>query len=168
MSLLDTDARAVDQPIAAENHSPETTSVSAADLTGRKLPLLAICAVLAAGIFLRLPADLFDTRGPLRSLGALHPNPGFTQVGFDESLYRGYVNSLSRVGLTEYPSIVEHYIEVQKTLTGSILPPMRFLYIFSAYLWHQVFGTEALLALHQSRRFSGSSDFCSALHLPGA
>jgi 4-amino-4-deoxy-L-arabinose transferase-like glycosyltransferase len=58
------------------------------------------------------------------------------------------VNSVVRVGLTNYSAIVDHYIEVQKTLTGSILPPMRFLYIFSAYLWHQAFGTEALIALH--------------------
>ena len=81
-------------------------------------------------------------------MSPLHPNPGFNGIGFDESLYRGYVNSVIREGLGEYPAIVDHYIEVQKTLVGSILPPMRFLYIFSAYLWHQIFGTEALAALH--------------------
>nr|MDQ6939369.1 phospholipid carrier-dependent glycosyltransferase [Verrucomicrobiota bacterium] len=32
---------------------------------------------------------------------------------------------------------------------------MRFLYIFSAYLWHQLFGTEALLALHYVASFFG-------------
>ena len=42
---------------------------------------------------------------------------------------------------------------MQQNLTGSILPPVRFLYIFSAYLWHQVFGTEALAALHNVASF---------------
>ncbi|MGZ4985703.1 MAG: phospholipid carrier-dependent glycosyltransferase, partial [Chthoniobacterales bacterium] len=114
----------------------------------RRRFLLALCAVLAVGIFLRLPANLFEKDGALYALAAFHPNPGFTGTGFDESLYRGYVNSVVRGGLTSYPDIVDHYIEVQKTLTGSILPPMRFLYIFSAYAWHQLFGTEALHALH--------------------
>ena len=30
-----------------------------------------------------------------------------------------------------------------------ILPPTRFLYIFSAYLWHEVTGADALLSLHR-------------------
>ncbi len=114
------------------------------------LPLLvALAVVLVIGIFLRLPVTLFSgPNAPLASLQALHPNPAFNGTGFDENLYRGYVNGVIREGLTEYPAIVDHYIEVQKTLTGSILPPMRFLYIFSAYAWHQLFGTEALAALH--------------------
>ena len=56
-------------------------------------------------------------------------------------------------GLWNYPDIVDRYIEVQKTLAGSILPPMRFLYIFFAYAWHQVFGTEALAALRNVASF---------------
>ena len=115
---------------------------------------IALCLVLAAGIFLRLPASLFEgNAAPLGFLSPLHPNPGFSGIGFDESLYRGYVNSVIRDGLREYPAIVDHYIEVQKTLVGSILPPMRFLYIFSAYLWHQIFGSEALAALHDVASF---------------
>lgn len=110
---------------------------------------LALCLVLAVGIFLRLPASVFTgEHAPLAFFSPLHPNPRFDGVGFDENLYRGYVNGVIRVGLTNYPAIVDQYIEVQKTLTGSILPPMRFLYIFAAYLWHQVFGTEALTALY--------------------
>src|SRR5205085_2743655 len=34
-------------------------------------------------------------------------------------------------------------------LPGSILPPLRFLYIFTAYTWHSLFGSEALEALYQ-------------------
>ena len=100
----------------------------------RRAFALAFCVVLAFGIFLRLPPNLFEQGGPLHLLAALHPNPAFTSTGFDESLYRGYVNSIIRGGLTSYPEIVDHYIEIQKTLPGSILPPMRFLYIFSSYL----------------------------------
>ncbi|MBA3882509.1 MAG: phospholipid carrier-dependent glycosyltransferase [Chthoniobacterales bacterium] len=115
----------------------------------RSLYVIGLALVLAAGILLRLPVPLFSGEGaPLSSLQLLHPNPAFTGIGFDENLYRDYVNSVIRKGLGEYPAIVDHYIEVQKTLTGSILPPMRFLYIFSAYLWHEAFGTEALVALH--------------------
>ena len=121
----------------------------------RRFFLFALIAVLAVGIFLRLPANLFEKNATLHALAILHPNPGFAGTGFDESLYRGYVNSVIREGLTSYPDIVDRYIEVQKTLTGSILPPMRFLYIFSAYIWHQLFGTEALLALHYVASFFG-------------
>lgn len=111
--------------------------------------LIALGLVLAVGMYLRLPVSLFDGPDvPLGLLGQLHPNPGSTSAGFDESLYRGYVNSVIRGGLRNYPAIVGHYVELQKTLVGSILPPMRFLYIFAAYLWHQVFRTEALAALH--------------------
>ncbi len=105
--------------------------------------------VLAIGIFLRLPYSQFsDPNSAFHAVAFLHPQPGFTGIGFDEGLYRRYVNSVIHTGLGEYPAIVDRYVELQKTLPGSILPPVRFLYIFSAYLWHQVFGTEALAALH--------------------
>jgi|ERR1051325_11556643 len=104
--------------------------------------------VLLCGIFLRLPASLFSgPAAPLAKLAAAHPNPAFMNIGFDEWLYRSYVNALIPQGLGDYPSIVDGYIEVQKTLTGSILPPVRFLYIFAGYLWNRTFGTEPLTAL---------------------
>lgn len=116
---------------------------------GQKSYLVALSIVLAIGTFLRLPAPaFFGPNAPLRQLVALYPTPGFTDIGFDENLYRTYVSNVIAGGLTAYPEIVDHYIEVQQKLTGSILPPVRFLYIFAAYLWHQVFGTEALSALH--------------------
>jgi 4-amino-4-deoxy-L-arabinose transferase-like glycosyltransferase len=118
-------------------------------LRERRLHFAALCLVLALGVFLRIPAPVFSgADAPLPQLEALHPAPKFDAIGFDEGLYRGYVNSLIAGGLAAYPDIVDHYIEVQQKLTGSILPPVRFLYIFSAYLWHQVFGTEALASLH--------------------
>lgn len=115
----------------------------------RRSYFIGLCIVLSIGVFLRIPASIFSgPNAPLRQLEALHPAPQFDGVGFDEGLYRQYVDGLIARGLTGYSEIVDRYIEVQKTLTGSILPPVRFLYIFSAYLWHQVFGTEALAALH--------------------
>jgi len=120
----------------------------------RNFFLISLCLVLAVGIFLRLPSSLFS--GPdaaFRALAPLHPPAGFTQIGFDEGLYRNYVNQLIVAGITSYSDIVDRYIEVQKTLPGSILPPLRFLFIFSAYTWHQIFGTEALAALHAVASF---------------
>jgi 4-amino-4-deoxy-L-arabinose transferase-like glycosyltransferase len=116
--------------------------------------LAALCFILAFGVFLRIPSSLFSgPDAPLRLLSAIHPQAKFDQIGFDEGLYRNYVNQLTVAGLTSYPDIVDRYIEVQKTLPGSILPPLRFLYIFAAYLWHQIFGTEALSALHAVSSF---------------
>ena len=111
--------------------------------------LVALGLILFVGVFLRLPAPLFSGDGaPLRFAAGLHPTPGFQGVGFDESLYRGYVNDLIRYGVTAYPDFAERYVEVQTSLPSAILPPTRFLYVFSAYLWHLAFGSEALDALH--------------------
>ncbi len=111
------------------------------------LPFIGLCAIIAIGIFLRLPPALFVERAPLHFLEILHPQPGFKGVGFDENLYREYVNTLSQVGLTSYPDLAEGYVNLQTRLPIAILPPTRFLYIFCAYLWHQTTGADALAAL---------------------
>jgi len=94
--------------------------------------LLALILVAALGIFLRV-----------------YPSAGFTGLGYDEGLYRGYVTDLINHGVTSYPDFAEHYVETQQKLPAVILPPTRFLYIFSAYVWHQVTGADALLSLHR-------------------
>src|SRR5437763_2258206 len=112
------------------------------------LRIIALAIILRIGIFLRLPPALFQKPdGPLRRLVVFHPQPASQQLGFDEGLYRDYTDKLIRFGLISYPEIIERYREKQQTLTGSILPPVRFLYIFCAYLWHEVFGTEPLRCL---------------------
>ncbi len=83
----------------------------------------------------------------------LYPSAGFTGVGYDEELYRGYVNGVIKHGVTAYPDLAEHYVERQQSLPAAILPPTRFVYIFSAYLWHQVSGVDALAALHHVSAF---------------
>jgi hypothetical protein len=127
--------------------------MTAQESSSHKIGLFAFAIVLALGIFLRLPPHAFASGGPLHSLAALHPQPAFNKIGFDEGLYREYVNALSKDGLGAYPDIVQGYIDVQKKLPGSILPPLRFLYIFTAYIWHSIFGSETLEALYQVAAF---------------
>src|SRR6266404_5743626 len=76
---------------------------------------LAFIVVAMIGIFLRV-----------------YPSAGFTGLGYDEGLYRGYVTDLINHGITSYPDFAEHYVERQQELATVILPPTRFLYIFSA------------------------------------
>jgi 4-amino-4-deoxy-L-arabinose transferase-like glycosyltransferase len=106
------------------------TQVSPPD-NHRRLFLIAIALVSLAGVALRI-----------------YPSASFNGIGYDEGLYSGYVNNLITSGLTSYPDFAENYVERQTKLPAAILPPTRFLYIFSAYLWHQATGDEALVALH--------------------
>ena len=117
------------------------------------MDIVLLAIVFAVGIFLRLTPHAFSPGARLHSIAFLHPQPAFNMIGFDEGLYREYVNALSNGGLGSYPDIVQGYIDVQKKLPGSILPPLRFLYIFSAYAWHSIFGSEALEALRQVAAF---------------
>jgi 4-amino-4-deoxy-L-arabinose transferase-like glycosyltransferase len=119
----------------------------------RKIDIILLVIIFAVGIFLRLTPHAFSPGAPLHSILVLHPQPAFNQIGFDEGLYREYVNALSKEGLGAYPDIVQGYIDVQKKLPGSILPPLRFLYIFAAYIWHSIFGSDTLEALHQVAAF---------------
>ena len=121
--------------------------IESAQARSRALLLMGLCAIFAIGAFLRLPPTLFVEGAPLHFLQALHPQPGFKGVGFDENLYQKYVNTLSATGLTSYPELAEGYVNVQAELRTAILPPTRFLYIFCAYLWHQTTGADALTSL---------------------
>ncbi|MEN3370367.1 MAG: hypothetical protein V7609_2510 [Verrucomicrobiota bacterium] len=79
----------------------------------------------------------------------VYPSSSFTAVGYDEGLYRGYVTDLITHGITSYPDFAEHYVERQQKLPAAILPPTRFLYIFSAYVWHSATGADPLVSLHR-------------------
>ena len=119
----------------------------------RKIDIVLLAIIFAVGIFLRITPGAFSPGAPLHFLAPLHPQPAWTKIGFDEGLYREYVNALTKGGLGSYPDIVEGYIDVQQKLPGSILPPLRFLYIFTGYAWHSLFGSEALSALQQVSAF---------------
>lgn len=69
-------------------------------------------------------------------------------IGFDENLYQMYVGALQQIGLTDFPNLVQNYIEYQKSLPRAVLPPTRFLYIFFGYLYAGITHTDALTALH--------------------
>ena len=69
--------------------------------------------------------------------------------GFDEKFYEHYVAMLNDTGLTGYPKIVAEYLEHQSKLDYSVLPPMRFLYIFAAHLCGAVTGAQPMDALKQ-------------------
>jgi len=125
----------------------------APELPRRKIDIVLLAIIFAVGIFLRLTPHAFSPGASLHSIAFLHPQPAFNKIGFDEGLYREYVNASSKGGLGSYPDIVEGYIDIQKKLPGSILPPLRFLYIFTAYAWHSIFGSEALEALYQVAAF---------------
>jgi 4-amino-4-deoxy-L-arabinose transferase-like glycosyltransferase len=107
-------------------------SNTSANGTRRPLFVVAFILIGLAGITLRI-----------------YPSASFTGLGYDEGLYRGYVTNLIDHGLTSYPDFAENYVETQQKLPAVILPPTRFLYIFSAYLWHEVTGADALLSLHR-------------------
>src|ERR1041384_8805890 len=119
----------------------------------RKIDIVLLTIIFVVGIFLRITPHAFSPGATFHFLAPLHPQPAWNKIGFDEGLYRQYVNALSKNGLTAYPDIVEGYIQVQQKLPGSILPPLRFLYIFTGYVWHSMFGAEALNALQQVASF---------------
>jgi len=123
------------------------------NLPRRTIDIALLAIIFAVGIFLRITPQAFSPGATLHFLAPLHPQPAWTKIGFDEGLYREYVNALAKDGLSSYPAIVQGYIEIQKELPGSILPPLRFLYIFTTYLWHSTFGSETLDSLRQVASF---------------
>ncbi len=66
----------------------------------------------------------------------VYPSAGFTGAGFDEVLYRDNVLKLDKVGVFNYPAICQLYVEDQrKPESITKLPPTRFLYIYTSWLW---------------------------------
>ena len=124
-----------------------------AEFQRRKYPIILLAIIVAFGIFLRLPPHTFAVDGVLHPIAALHPQPAFNQVGFDEGLYVEYVHKLDTLGLSTYPLIVDDYVQRQERLHRSILSPLRFLYIFSGYLWRLCFGSDELDALKDVASF---------------
>ena len=106
----------------------ETNSLLSARL--RPLLLIAAAVVSLIGITVRV-----------------YPSAKYTNLGFDEGLYGEYVVALVGRGVTSYPDLAELYVQRQQEVATVFLPPTRFLYIFSGYLWHQVTGANAIVSL---------------------
>ena len=123
-------------------------------LRSGRIEIVILTLLLVLGIFLRLPQSVFlGGDKPLHSLEFLHPEPKMNGMGFDEGLYRGYLNGIIDQGLGVYPEMVQEYVEVQGKMDQAILPPVRFLYIFAGYIWHLCFGSDALASLRQVASF---------------
>ena len=102
-----------DLPLPAEDHASDRTG-----LTPKATWLLALCILIAA-----IAVRIF-------------PSAGFTGMGFDEALYRDYVIKLDKAGLGNYPLLCQLYLEDQRRPEEMAkLPPTRFLYIFTSWLW---------------------------------
>ena len=71
------------------------------------------------------------------------PWHGYQWIGFDENLYKFYVEKLDAKGLGAYPSIAREYVERQRASTKAFLPPTRFLYIFCSATWRAAFFGDA-------------------------
>ncbi len=83
---------------------------------------LTMALVIAAGIFLRT-----------------WPSAAAKKPGLDEVLYATYAQVFEKVGLLGYESATASYIIRQgRPETLAELPPTRFLYIFSGWLWKRV------------------------------
>ena len=102
--------------------SPEPISLpTVAPRTSRAIWIAALC-IFAIGCFLRI-----------------YPWLGFKGIGFDEALYRGYVEALHERGFSNMPTLSAAYLEKQSNMEGAILPPTRFIYIAAATTWRNTF-----------------------------
>lgn len=77
---------------------------------------------------------------------------GYRAVGFDEQLYRKYLIELDSVGLLEYRQVTNNFIHDQRDKKSICkLPPTRFLYVFSGWIWKRAeFGDAPPLAAADS------------------
>lgn len=79
------------------------------------------------------------------------PSAAFHQAGFDEVLYRAYALALDRQGFSNYDTLTDAYLTHQRLPeTGAELPPTRFLFIFSGWVWKRAqFGDAPAVDLRQ-------------------
>jgi len=126
-SAIDFHPSTVMQPRVA---SPSVTGWLAEVFRASSFPAL-LGLIIAAGILLRL----------------FLPS-GFTAIGFDENLYRTYVAALDKVGLQQYPALIDAFVADQvDPHHQAILPPTRLVYIVGGYFCHHLFGLDPLAAL---------------------
>lgn len=84
----------------------------------------------------------------------IHPWAGYTRVGFDEAIYRGYVQVLCAKGFGEMPALSQAYLTKQRRIDQAFLPPTRFFYLAAATTWRNA--------------FFGDAPDLQDLHAPGA
>ncbi len=94
------------------------------------LAFAVLLLILASGIFLRV-----------------HSYEKLKGTGFDEKLYREYVQDIGTRGWTHYPGLVERYLVEQKKAPIAFLPPTRVFFLLSASAWQRATGVEAIEAV---------------------
>jgi 4-amino-4-deoxy-L-arabinose transferase-like glycosyltransferase len=95
----------------------------------------------------------------------IYPSAGFVAMGFDEALYRDNVLRLDTVGLTGYPEICQLFLEDQRQPEQiTKLPPTRFLYIFSGWIWKRIQFGDAPPAVRGSSGFADRDPALRSLH----
>ena len=95
------------------------------------------------------------------------PSATFRRAGFDEFLYRRYVVDVEAVGLSHYDAITARYLETQRKPDASAeLPPTRFLYILSGWLWKRAeFGDAPRVDLHEAGAYDRDPVLLSLRHV---
>lgn len=95
------------------------------------------------------------------------PTAKFRRAGFDEVLYASYIRSIEGVGLMNYDAIATHYIERQRDpAIKTELPPTRFLYIFTGWLWKRAqFGDAPALNLNEPGSYDRDPYYLSLRHV---
>ena len=111
-----TGGTAVSVPVPASFHAPRSSLQT----------WLAALFIFAVGVFLRV-----------------HPWLGYKGIGFDEALYRGYVEALHERGFSDMPDLCGAFLDKQSKMDGAILPPTRFIYIAAATTWRNTFFADA-------------------------
>lgn len=89
-----------------------------------------LVALLGMGIFLRV-----------------FPSSGFHGVGFDEHGYGVFVQQIQKVGLGNYDTVVQVYLERQAALHDAVVPATRVGFLAPAALAADIFGLRPLAAL---------------------
>ena len=120
-------------PTMVERPDAKQTEAIASQTPRRKLNLPLVIGFVVVGL--------------LGMFVRIYPSAKYTRLGFDEGLYGEYVAQLMKNGVTVYPDLVERYVERQQEAATVFLPPTRFLYIFSGYVWHQVTGADVTASL---------------------
>lgn len=102
--------------------------------------MLAILCVMALGVFLRV-SSFEKLKG----------------VGFDENVYRTYVERIVQTGPLAYPELINFYLTEQKKAPIVFLPPTRVTFLLAASGYQKVFGVPTVEAIRATSCFAAVS-----------
>ncbi len=89
---------------------------------GQILVTLAMAAILATGVFLRI-----------------YPSGGFRRLGYDEHAYTVYLQQIEKAGAFNYDSVVRVYVDRQYQRPDAVVPATRIGYLLPAYIIGKLF-----------------------------